>query len=81
LFFAGNIFAFEDDAPARWRERTGKQIDEGALAGTVWSDQGVARTSTELEVDLLQGDERAKAPTQCACFKPERGHDVARLAR
>ena len=60
LLFVGNIFAFEEDASARWRERTGKQIDEGALAGTVWSDQGVTRTSTERA--------RAKSPSARARF-------------
>src|SRR6516165_2013676 len=71
LLLVGNIFAFEEDASARWWERAGKQIDERGLAGAVGSDQGMARAGSELEVDLLQGHKRAKAPAQCARFEPE----------
>ena len=60
LGLGGNILAAEQHAPACRGQRAGKQIDKCGLAGSVRSDQRVARAGGELKVDVVHGNQCAE---------------------
>jgi hypothetical protein len=47
-------------------QKSGQQIHEGCLASAIGADQAHARAGTEIDVDRLRDDERAKVLAESA---------------
>jgi hypothetical protein len=55
--------AIEGDRAGVWLEHPGHEIDQGALAGTVLTDETVDLSSADLEVNVSQDD----VSGECLC--------------
>src|SRR4029077_8102652 len=75
----GNVLATEQDSSRTWLQCACDQIDECCLAGTVRTDQRVARAVFEAEVDIARNDERAEILVQALRLEVERAHLRARM--
>src|SRR6185312_15853629 len=61
---ARDVFAVQLYAAARRLQHAGQQVDEGALAGTVGTDQRVARAARQLERYVLRDTKRAEGTVE-----------------
>ena len=57
----GDIFSEKHDRAGVARERTGDQVENGALAGAVWTDKADDFAGSDFEPHLTDGFEAAKA--------------------
>jgi hypothetical protein len=62
----GDVLALEDDRALTRFEKTGEQVDQRRLPGTVGADQGMARTRGNIQADVAGRDEAAEALQQLA---------------
>src|SRR5438552_3937824 len=57
----GDVTAVENDSSAGWRKKSGQNVEEGRLAGTVRPDQGEDLSSLDVEADVVDRNQAAEA--------------------
>ena len=58
---AGDISAFESDAPRVGTQQPGQGIEESALTGAIWADDGPEFATLDSQVDAAERHKTAEA--------------------
>ena len=65
----GNLLPTEYDAPARGAKLTSDELEEGALARSVWTDQAAQLPAPHLEIDAGDCPDASKALLEALRFE------------